>query len=136
LIGLIGAVRSTQQWFESDAEERANGGWRYASDNGGDRDSRVDRRQQESRLEDEQERERRTAAGGARARLLALENLVELDRALLSADTEALRSHLLQVAIHRLRSPAGERSHQISLVSPPFFLLVHSGRSRYRPWGA
>jgi hypothetical protein len=31
---------------------------------------------------------------------------------------------------------ARELFHQISLVSPPFFLLVHSGRSRYHPWGA
>jgi hypothetical protein len=36
-----------------------------------------------------------------------------------------------------LARKARERFHQISLVSPRlFFLLVHSGRSRSRPWGA
>jgi site-specific DNA-cytosine methylase len=43
-----------------------------------------------------------TAAVGGSA---ALRHLREINRALLSADTEALRSHVLQVAIQRLQSP-------------------------------
>jgi protein transport protein SEC24 len=73
-----------------------------------------------------------TAGNGERrirVHTYALPTTTDLSEVFAGVDAQAMAGLVTKMA--------RELFHQISLVSPPlFFVLVHSGRPRYRPWGA